>query len=278
MPKAKPTASDLAAMTFEEHQQLIDELVSSLRAKQPEAIRDQRAALEAAPDPEDWNRPWFFALEVQLWLIPREQRAAALQWEMEREAGLPRKGSLGTRDGKPEPWPWLALAHGERERITAAQSRTPVEVASFDRLEDALGEADPGFSFDTPEILPDPWEPERKLLCLSIDPEGGRKAVEAQVKQLLDQLELKAQSGTNRGDAIDAALIALSVLRLRHWLPGESFHLPLEKTEFQFWGTRNTLPEIKEQADKKRERLKAKVREDYSTEAVHSETHLFRTS
>jgi len=227
-----------------------------------EAMTLERDALKRMPDPEGWEQTWYFYFEAALWLIPEEQREAALKWEIGREAGKPGR-------------PWLLLAHHERKR--AEYEPPAVQLISYDRLEDALEANSPGFH-DMPEPMQDPWETGRKILSLSIDPERGVEEIGAQFKEILSELNLKGKHGTRKMSAINSNLISVSLLRLRHWLPPESFFEPLRETEFQFWGDSKTAPEIREKADKRRERIKAKLREEYTATALSAETYLERVN
>ena len=59
------------------------------------------------PNPDGWDKPWPFAAEVALWMIPREDRERALHHEEERE----RVRLHNERNDANEPVlkPWLAL-------------------------------------------------------------------------------------------------------------------------------------------------------------------------
>jgi hypothetical protein len=61
-------------------------------------------------------------------------------------------------------------------------------------------------------------------------------------------------------------------MRLRRWFPPESFFEPLRGTDFQFWGDSKTAPSIREKADRKREKLKARIRELNGVEALNGST------
>lgn len=197
------------------------------------ATRDQRAALEAAPDPTGWEKPWSFRDEIELWRIPEDQQTAAFRYELWRErVGLEELSR--PYEGSSEK-PWLAMREDEIEFhlwVAAFHSPEPpaVQIAELEEAKRALQKADGpkalhlgyvpprGSRNDSGKMVVDPEGEvfsEGLIVALKIDPEQGRDAVRAGLHKILKQLERDIPRGSGSPKQPEKNLRALAILRAK---------------------------------------------------------------
>jgi hypothetical protein len=248
-----------------------------------------------------WNEKWSFDYEVELWQIPKAEQKVALLYEMRREAGMYYRDFDKTYLLQP----WLCLDLKKRNHLIQAHAASSVLLcthqialntmqdiepepwAAAGKETDDYLEAHPPAVYKNPKGLLgfgrkgflDMELGETTTVCLELSSEATRAELIEGFKKALDEIQHTSKSAQGQKDIEDfSGLKALSILRLRHWMDGETFFEPLRKTDFKFWGQKRSVVAIRNEADKYRERILKKMRKRLKADTFRSEgTLLSRT-
>lgn len=204
-------------------------------------------------NPAGWEKPWPFADEINLFRIPKEEQAAALKYEIQRE--YQRYLYEHHREEQSEAYwgemcsvkPWLSRIDEIQTALVRAKTkphRPPAaRLATQREARDAFPNMDktPALKLgrvatnSAREMVPFEISDDGLILALKIDPEQGREAIKTAVTKLLDQLEeIPSKSGQAKASDIEANLRGLAVLRAKqHSAKGANFMRHFSDTPYK---------------------------------------------